>query len=51
MYNQDILIDQWGIHGRKWVQSKCVDDRQLWINNNGMLLVDGFKSAQTTIRY
>ena len=49
--NQDILIDQWGLHGRKWLSNQNkFDDRQLWLNNNGMLLSsDGFKSAQTAI--
>ena len=49
--NQDILIDQWGLHGRKWLPNQNkFNDRQLWLNNNGMLLSsDGFKSAQTAI--
>ena len=49
--NQDILIDEWGLRGRKWLESQNkYDDRQLWLNNNGMLLSsDGFKTAQLAI--
>ncbi len=49
--NQDILIDEWGLRGRKWLESQNkFDDRQLWLNNNGMLLSsDSFKTAQMAI--
>ncbi len=45
--NQEMIYDEFGLHGRKWLpdQNKY-DDRQLWINNNGMLLTsDGWKTA------
>lgn len=45
--NQEMIYDEFGLHGRKWLpdQNKY-DDRQLWINNNGILLTsDGWKTA------
>lgn len=49
--NQEVLIDEYGLHGRKWLpEQNKYDDRQLWLNNNGMLLSsDGFKTAQLAI--
>ena len=47
--NQEVLLDEWGLRGRKWLpdQNKY-DDNQLWLNNqNIMISSDGFKSSQT----
>jgi len=49
--NQDMLFDGFGLHGRKWLpdQNKF-DDRQSWINNNGILITsDGWQTASTAL--
>lgn len=49
--NQEIYMDSYGLHGRKWLpdQNKY-DDSQVWLNNNTLLFTDdGWKSAKSGI--
>lgn len=48
---QEILIDSYGLHGRKWLDNYGnYDPRQMWLNSNTLLFSDdGFKTARTGI--
>ena len=49
--NQEIYMDLYGLHGRKWLpdQNKY-DDSQVWLNNNTLLFTDdSWKSAKSGI--
>lgn len=49
--NQEVYFDEFGLKCRKWLpEQNKYDDRQLWINSNGMLLTsDGWKTASLAI--
>ena len=49
--NQELYIDEFGLHGRKWLpdQNKY-GNYQMWLNTNNLLFSsDGFKTTQTAI--
>lgn len=49
--NQEVYFDEFGLKCRKWLpEQNKYDDRQLWINSNGMLLTsDGWQTASLAI--
>lgn len=49
--NQDLLIDTYGLHMRKWLpdQNKFSDYQSWWLNNVLLFTDDGFQSATTAI--
>lgn len=49
--NQDLLIDTYGLHMRKWLpdQNKYSDYQSWWLNNVLLFTDDGFHTATTAI--